>query len=148
MALLLLACGAPVPPQEGTSQLTGFLAPLRPLLHASESAMLPMMAVQRWAKQQPAEPPDPSNMPLEGVRYVGTRPTHGAPADYNAAMMQAGNGVHGMGGVVGIRGKSLRRLLGINQRRLMADRVIPSPFMLGNLPTARPKADEKTEEKE
>ena len=136
-ALLLAACGAPVPPQDGTAQLTGFLAPLRPLLHASEAAMLPMMAIQRWVKP-PSEPPDPSTMPLEGVRVVGTQPTHGVPADYDAAMMQQGNGLHGMGVVSGMRGKSLRRLLGIGQRRLMAERVIPSPFSLANVPVPRP----------
>jgi hypothetical protein len=49
------------------------------------------------------------------------------------ALLQEGNGVQGHGGVVGMRGRSLRRHLGINQRRLLAERVIPSPFYLTGL---------------
>ena len=34
------------------------------------------------------------------------------------------------GGVRALRGHSLRRMFGVNQKELMSDRVIPSPFWL------------------
>ena len=43
---------------------------------------------------------------------------------------QAGSEQHGAGGVRALRGHSLRRMFGVNQKELMSDRVIPSPFWL------------------
>ena len=77
---------------------------------------LPAMTLLRWARGMA--------MPEGG---------YPEPASDEEAMMQAGNGVQGFGGVRGYRGKSLRRYYTINQKDLMADRVIPSPFWLGGL---------------
>ena len=55
------------------------------------------------------------------------------PASDEEAMAQAGNSVQGFGGVRGYRGPSLRRYYTDNQKDLIADRVIPSPFWLGGL---------------
>jgi hypothetical protein len=64
------------------------------------------------------------------------RPTEAKPEDDGgmAAMAQtlgqAGSEQHGAGGVRALRGHSLRRMFGVNQKELMSDRVIPSPFWL------------------
>ena len=47
-----------------------------------------------------------------------------------AALSQAGSETSGYGGVRALRGHSLRRMFGINQRELMSDRVVQSPFWL------------------
>ena len=83
------------------------------------SGYLPAMALLRWARGM-ATP--------EGG--------YPEPASDEEAMAQAGNSLQGFGGVHGYRGKSLRRYYGINQKRLIADRVIPSPFWLGGLSDA------------
>ena len=60
------------------------------------------------------------------------------PASDEEAMAQAGNSVQGFGGVRGYRGPSLRRYYTDNQKDLVADRVIPSPFWLGGLSAKKP----------
>lgn len=61
------------------------------------------------------------------------------PASDEEAMAQAGNSVQGFGGVHGYRGPSLRRYYTDNQKDLVADRVIPSPFWLGGLSAKKQK---------
>ena len=83
---------------------------------------LPAMTLLRWARGMA--------MPESG---------YPEPASDYEAMSQAGNAVQGFGGVRGYRGKSLRRYYTVNQKDLIADRVIASPFWLGSLSDTKNK---------
>jgi len=133
LAALLAACAAPasvVPPPAVDFNWGGFLggASLPKYLGAAEAGMVPAMTIMRWAKR--GDQPEP---PPEGSRRISTTANPGGNEAAAEALFQEANGVQGHGGVVGMRGKSLRRLLGINQRQLMAERVIPSPFYFTGL---------------
>ena len=88
---------------------------------------------------QTLDDPD-ANVRSGSLWALGKLPLH-APAEAKpeddggmAAMAttlgQAGSEQHGAGGVRALRGHSLRRMFGVNQKELMSDRVIPSPFWL------------------
>ena len=111
-ACFAAACAAPAQFEHRLSQSTNQLN--------VGSGYLPALTLMRWARGM--------STPEGG---------YPEPASDEEALAQATNGVQGFGGVRGYRGKSLRRYYTINQKKLVADRVIPSPFWLGGLPDGK-----------
>ena len=115
LAVLLLADAALGAPVTFDSRFAAVL----PAMGQADMGYLPSMMMASFMKK---------------LRH--DRPTEAKPEDDGgmAAMAttlgQAGSEQHGAGGVRALRGHSLRRMFGVNQKELMSDRVIPSPFWL------------------